>query len=123
MTKNAWILAFLLCGCASLDRGCTSCMATEFGSDWVVVQISAMDGKPLRCWKLNNASVVSEENSDGIRWKDTDNGNMVHIAGSYNYVQVRDKHWSSAFVQLGMTEKFCDKLAMEAWGVEKNTVG
>jgi len=116
MTRKAWLLALFLCGCASLDRGCTSCMATEFGSDWIVVQLSAMDGKPIRCWRLNSASVVSEQNSDGIRWKDTDNGNMVHIAGFYNYVQVKNRQWGAAFRQLGLTGEFCDQLSKRGWG-------
>lgn len=115
MTRNAWILALLLCGCASLDRGCTSCVAKEFGSDWIVVQLSAMDGKPIRCWKLHNASLSSESQSDGIYWKDTANGNMVHIAGFYNYAQVRNGQWEAAFRQLGLTEAFCDRLAAEIW--------
>lgn len=118
MTRNAWVLAVMLCGCASLDRSCTSCMATEFGSDWIVVQLSAMDGKPLRCWKLKGASVVSEEGSDGIKRKDTQNGNMIHIAGFYNYVQVKQGEWTGAFRQLGLTEEFCDGLAARTWGMK-----
>lgn len=119
MIKKAWLLAIFLCGCASLDRGCTGCMAKNFGSDWIVVQLSAVDGKPIRCWKLHDASLSSESQSDGVYWKDTESGNMVHIAGFYNYVQVKDKRWDAAFKQLGLTEGYCEKIALSPWDVPK----
>jgi hypothetical protein len=77
--------------------------------------MSAVDGKPIRCWKLKNASLSSESQSDGIYWKDTENGNMMHIAGLYNYAQVRNGQWESAFRQLGLTEAFCDELSNRVW--------
>lgn len=121
MGKRFWILAVFLCGCASLDRGCTSCMAEEFGSDWIVVQMSALDGRPIRCWKLIDASLSSESQSDGIYWKDTTNGNMIHIAGFYNYAQVRDSQWVLAFRQLGLTEEFCNELSARTWSASPKT--
>lgn len=115
MTRRMFLAIIFLCGCASFERDCTSCTATTLGSDWLVVQISALDGKPIRCWQLSNASLDSEERSDGINWKDTVNGNMVHISGFYNYVQVRTGQWDTAFRQLGLTEGLCKQLSTEQW--------
>lgn len=43
------------------------------------------------------------------------NGNMVHISGFYNYVQVRTGQWETAFHQLGLTEGLCKQLSTEQW--------
>ena len=74
-------------GCAGFYRGCSVFNAESFGSDWVVVQYSC-DGDPINAWTLNNVSLVNEGNSDGIYWKDTNTGHLIHISGWYNRVQV-----------------------------------
>jgi len=85
------IVAFLF-NCASVDRGCTSFMATNMGADWVVVELTEMNGIPYRCWELRGVSIVSEQGSDGIYWKNN-SGNLVHVSGSYDYVQVNNDNW------------------------------
>ncbi len=98
--------ALALSGCAQFERGWNSWKATSFGSDWIVVQY-ATDGKPFMCWRLEGASVSSEENSDGIFWQDPAHGNAVHIAGWYNHVQVEGKNFANAAHQAGVDEALC----------------
>ena len=100
------LLVLLLVSCAGLDRSCSSCMATEFGADWVVVELTEAEGKPYRCWELRGLSITSEERSDGIYWKNN-KGNLVHVAGSYDYVQVESGQWEDAFREINMTAEAC----------------
>lgn len=93
--------------CASIDRGCSSCWAENMGADWVVVELTEMDGTPYRCWELRNVALSSEEGSDGIYWKDTISGNLIHVSGSYDYVQVKGDSWDAAFTQINMTRNVC----------------
>lgn len=106
--KRILPLAFIIMGgCAYMDRGCSSCGATAFGADWVVVELTEAGAKPYRCWELRNTTITSEQNSDGIYWKDSATGNLIHVSGSYDYVQVTGGRWSQAFAQLGLTQKTC----------------
>lgn len=96
----------LIPGCVGLTRGCSSGMATSFGADWVIVQMSD-DGIPYRCWVLEETSVTNEENSDGVYWLSRD-GHLVHISGHYNRVQVEGGRWNEAYAELGLTEELCE---------------
>jgi len=98
-------LFIALAGCASASRGCSSCNASTFGADWVVVQMDN-EGRPYRCWELHGASVDGESN-DGIYWKDTSTGNLVHISGHFNRVQVTGGDWSHAYHELGLSQVTC----------------
>ncbi len=100
------LLLFLFAGCASLDRGCSSCNAENFGADYVIVQMD-LEGRPFRCWALQNVSITNESQSDGIYWKDTASGNLVHISGHYNRVQVVGGNWNDAFQHIGLTKEAC----------------
>ena len=83
------MMCLTMSGCAGFERGCSSTMATSFGSDWAVVELTEQRGTPYRCWTLEGVSVANEEMSDGIYWK-TRKGHLVHISGSYDYVQVKN---------------------------------
>lgn len=78
---------FLFTGCAGWTRGCDSWFARSIGANWIVVQYDQL-GRPFNCWKLNGVSIANEEASDGIFWVDDHTGNLVHISGWYNRVQV-----------------------------------
>lgn len=108
MTMKWWHLFLLLClaSCAGTARGCADCNAQSFGGNWMVAQY-AMDGTPIMCWKLMNTSVSNEERSDGIYWLDDRSGNLVHISGWYNRVQVDRGDWTHAASSLGVDEKLC----------------
>lgn len=86
-TLSITMMALLLTACAGFNRGCSSFNAQAFGSDWLIVQYK-MDGSPMNCWRLTNESVSNEEHSDGIYWKDTTTGHLVHISGWYSRVQL-----------------------------------
>lgn len=94
-------LALLLASCAGLGRGCSSGCAQQFGADWIVVQFRA-DGSPLNCWAMKGASIANEPASDGVYWKEPDTGNLVHISGWYNRVQVLGGQWEMAAKSLGI---------------------
>src|SRR6185436_5580716 len=102
------VLALVLGGCAGMDRGCSSCTAESFGADWVVVQMDYL-GRPFRCWALHNTSIANEQHSDGIYWVD-EHGNLVHISGLYNRVQVMRHRWKEAYAQVGLTEQTCSTI-------------
>ena len=102
-----YALCLTIAGCAGFSRGCASCTAQSFGADWVVVQAD-LHGKPFRCWELRNVSISNEEHSDGIYWVDTQSGNLVHLAGHYNRVQVVGNNWSNAFEHVGLTKAACE---------------
>jgi hypothetical protein len=96
-------------GCASIQRDCSGCSAETFGADWVVVQVDYR-GQPFRCWTLRSTSITNEEHSDGIWWRAPE-GNLVHISGFYNRVQVVSGNWNSAYRELGLTEQTCRNIA------------
>lgn len=93
-------------GCAGMQRGCSSCNASSFGADWIAVQYNAT-GEPINCWQLPNTSVDNESQSDGIYWLDKNTGNLVHISGWYNRVQVNDRRWEEAAKSLGVDLNRC----------------
>lgn len=81
------IIATLLTGCAGVSRDCSSCNASSFGSDWVVVQYRA-DGSPLNCWELRNTPISNEQGTDGIFWQDPQGAPRPHL----RLVQPRTGH-------------------------------
>jgi hypothetical protein len=88
-----------------MERGCSSWGAENFGADWIVVQFDMM-GKPFNCWILEGKSVTNEPASDGIYWTDV-SGNLVHISGWYNRVQVNNGSWAKAAKSLGVDRNLC----------------
>lgn len=106
MKKCYFILLFcLLPACAGFERGCSSDIAQMAGADWLVVQLNAF-GEAIRCWQLQGVSIANEPNSDGIYWKD-ESGNLIHLSGQYNRVQVHRSNWAAAFATLGMKGDSC----------------
>lgn len=103
--KRILIFCAMLTGCAGFSRGCSSFNAGAFGSDWVVVQ-HRLDGSVFRCWKLTNASVVNEPQSDGVYWESAD-GHLVHITGWHNRIQVAEKNFEQAANIIGVDIKTC----------------
>lgn len=99
---------FLLVGCAGMQRDCSSCMAESTGADWVIVQVD-LSGRPFRCWALRNVSVTNEAQSDGIYWESTE-GNLIHISGLYNRVQVVNGNWDAAYREVGLTAAACGRV-------------
>jgi len=93
----------------SVTRGAAAYTAAATGANWVVVQLD-MNGHAFRCWSLVRTSVVNESDSDGIYWLDPDSGNLVHISGMYNRVQVADEHWDHAYHELGLTHDLCQHI-------------
>lgn len=102
----------LVGGCVGLSRGCSNWSARSFGGDWIVAQYR-MDGTPFNCWQLRNVSITNEAQSDGIYWKDTATGHLVHISGWYNRVQVvgtnafAPKQWEEAAKLVGVNLNQC----------------
>lgn len=95
----------MLTGCTGLAR-CTAVFTAEnFGADWVIGQIG-FDGKPGACWVLHNVSVVNEPSSDGIHWLGRD-GDLVHVAGWIDRVQVSGGNFERAAKQLGVDLTRC----------------
>ena len=107
-----WILLLALCGCAGFQRDCSSCGASNFGSDWIVLQYG-YDGKPINCWKLQNTAIDNEHATDGVYWQ-SPTGHLVHISGWYNRVQVDHGDYSGAAAQLGIDLKACGEGAYKA---------
>lgn len=101
------LLGFLfLTGCAGIQRDCSSHVATEFGSDWIIVQYRN-DGTPMNCWKLKNVGVANETGTDGIYWQ-APGGHLVHLSGWYNRVQVSGGNFKEAAMSVGVDESRCD---------------
>lgn len=92
----------MLTGCAGFVRSCSNFSAENFGANWVLAQIG-MDGKPARCWVLRNVSVVNEDKSDGVHWLGRD-GDLVHLAGWIDRVQVSGNDFARAGRQIGVTD-------------------
>lgn len=109
-TKNKprwrnYLLPLLLSGCAGTSRQCSSSCAESYGSDWLVAQYG-YDGKPINCYKLPATSIGNEPNSDGIYWEDP-HGNLVHISGWYERVQVERAQWKEAARSLRVDVATC----------------
>ena len=101
------LIVIMATGCAGISRKCSSCWAKNIGADWLVVELREMDGAPYRCWELKGVSLDNEENSDGIYWKDGGTGNLIHISGSYDYIQVKSNNWDAAYSFFGLTRESC----------------
>lgn len=102
------ILFLFLAGCAGMSRSCSSCNAGAYGADWLVVQYRN-DGTPISCWRLETTSISNEDHSDGIYWVDGKSGNLVHISGWYNRVQVERRQWDHAAKNLGIELAQCNE--------------
>lgn len=103
------LLSLCLVGCAGMSRGCSSWWAENAGSDWVVVQMD-FNGMPYRCWELRDTAITNEAQSDGIYWKESGTGNLVHLSGHYNRVQVMSGNWDRAFSELGLARETCGQI-------------
>jgi hypothetical protein len=103
--KTFWMVGLMLAGCAGFERGCSSTMAGSFGADWIVVQFDTA-GHPFNCWVLQNTSISNEDHSDGIYWLEP-SGNLVHLSGWYNRVQVSNGAWVKAAKSLGVDKDAC----------------
>ena len=114
------LLALIFASCAGTQRGCASINATQFGADWIVVQMD-MNGVPYRCWELHDTSIANEGSSDGVYWL-SPQGHLVHISGHYNRVQVQGRRWDEAFAEVGLTQETC-RAAQEARIVFTETGG
>jgi hypothetical protein len=99
-----WAVALLLTGCASLERGCSDFGADNFGANWVVVQYD-YHMQPANCWLVKEQSITNEHGSDGIYWV-SNSGNLIHLSGWYNRVQVVGS-WETAANELGIDLSRC----------------
>ena len=105
MKKRFWLLFLFLAGCAGWSRDCSSCTASSFGSDWIIVQYRN-DGTPINCWMLRNTAIDNEHGTDGIYWQEP-SGHLVHISGWYNRVQVTGGDFKGAAKQLNVNYDSC----------------
>ena len=110
------MLIFLCSSCAGFERKCSATCASSVGADWIVVQYTVA-GDPLRCWRLEDVSVSNEQSSDGIYWL-SDDGNLVHISGQYNMVQVEGNRWREGYAELGLTESLCEQIHDRRYSLE-----
>jgi hypothetical protein len=69
-------------GCAT---SCASWRASNYGSDWYVVQY-AQSGCVIADWELKNEAIHNEGSSDGVYFK-LEDGQVVHLSGHYTYLQ------------------------------------
>lgn len=101
------LISTFVCGCAGIERDCSSFNAENFSADWIVVQNdNHMEIK--RCWRLPSTAITNEDKSDGIYWLDPNSGkHLVHISGWYNRVQVEDGDWEGAAQTLGIDISKC----------------
>ena len=101
------VLLLVLAACAGTARDCSSSCASNFGSDWIVVQYQ-YDSQPMNCWALRNTA-IDTEGSNGIFWQDPGSSNLVHVSGiALNRVQVQGGRWQEAADHLGINLKSCD---------------
>lgn len=103
--SQAFAALLALTGCASIERDCSSCNASNFGSDWIVLQYG-MDGRLINCWELRNTAIDNEYQADGIYWQEQ-SGHLVHIGGWYNRVQVTNNDWAGAAKAVGVEDSRC----------------
>ena len=99
-------LLTMVAACAGFERGCSDWGATTFGADWIVVQYD-LNMNPKLCWKLENKSVANETSSDGIYWNNGLYGDLIHVSGHYNFVQVENNNFAGAAKALGVTANNC----------------
>ena len=99
-----WFAAIILTGCASVERGCSDFGADNFGANWIVVQYD-YHMNPANCWRVEGQSITSETGSDGIYWV-SNTGNLIHLSGWYNRVQVEGT-WHNAADELGIELNRC----------------
>lgn len=99
------VLAVLTAACAGFQKDCSKMGASNFGSDWLVVQFD-QTGHAFNCWKLTGAVVESSEGGN-VDWKDTTDGHLVHITGWENRVQVERGNWESAAKIVGIDAAQC----------------
>ena len=111
-TKRDWLrsplalLLLLAIGCAGTMRDCSSSCASTLGSDWLLVQYQ-YDSKPMNCWQLKDTALASE-GSNGLFWKDSQTGNLVHVSGiALNRVQISGGNWQAAADHLGVDLTAC----------------
>jgi len=109
--KRFLLLFLFVAGCAGTSRSCSSCNAESFGANWVVVQYR-FDGIPINCWKISDSSITNEPHSDGIYWED--HGQLVHISGWYNRVQVMGNDYERAAKSIGVEISRCSNGAYAA---------
>ncbi len=81
------IVIILFIGPKRIARYWASYKSDAYGSDWLVIE-EDMQGNAIRHWELEDKSVGSETNSDGIYFID-ENGDVVHLSGFYTYIQVK----------------------------------
>lgn len=84
------ILALTALFLVACEKSCQQCNRTTTswkGADFMVVQFD-QDGKPFNCWKLQDVAIVDDDHSGGIWWTDDRSGDLVHISGWYNYIQI-----------------------------------
>ena len=117
--RALYLSVLMLAGCAGLERGCSSMCAEEFGSDWIIVELTEAGGKPYRCWELRDVSITSEAGSDGIYWL-TEVGNLIHVSGSYDYIQVEHNAWDEAFEELNLTREACTAIRAKRYDPYKD---
>ena len=102
------VCAYLVMGvaCAGVSRDVSSQIASQIGADWIVVQYR-FDGAPINCWKLSHVGISNEPASDGIFWKDSATGHLVHISGWSSRVQVANGDFLSAARLVGVDATAC----------------
>lgn len=98
----------LISECRGCQRKAQDIWAGGVGADWIIIE-RRLDGTPYQCWMLEDVSVANEGSSDGIYWEN-ENGNLIHISGSYDRVQVLNDHWSDALEEINMTREACNKV-------------
>ena len=98
------VALLLVAGCAGFNKECAKFGASQFGSNWIVVQYDAT-GKAFNCWKLHDVSVTSSDGGN-VDWQDP-NGHLVHITGWENRVQVRGSDFDGAAKLLGVDSAQC----------------
>jgi hypothetical protein len=92
--------------CAGVSRDVSSQIASQIGADWIVVQYR-LDCAPINCWKLSHVGISNEPASDGIFWKDSATGHLVHISGWSSRVQVANGDFLSAARLVGVDATAC----------------
>jgi hypothetical protein len=102
--KVVMFAALFLNGCAGCERGCSDFGADALGANWVVVQYD-YQMRPANCWQVKGQSISNEGSSDGIYWV-SNSGNLIHLSGWYNRVQVEGS-WETAANELGIDLSRC----------------
>lgn len=101
------LMLLTVASCDGFARGCSSEMAENFGADWIVAQ-RKYDGSVLHCWRLKDVSITNEPGSDGIYWQGAD-GNLIHISGWYDRVQISGEKWVAGAASIGVALTECQQ--------------